>query len=268
MPTDPAPGRDAAARTSWLRRFLPLAIVAALTALVFAMGWHRHLSIETLVRYRTEIDQFVDTHRLAAVGAYMAIYVAVVSLSIPGAFVLTITGGILFGVIVGGLAAIVSATIGATVIYLIARSAFGEQLLRRAGPYGAKLADGFRADAFNYLLFLRLVAIVPFWLVNLAAALFDIPLATFAAATLIGIIPATFTFAFVGAGLDSVIAAQQATYEACRAAGRSDCRLDFDVRSALTPELVLSLVALGVLALVPVVVRRWRARAPAAGAQD
>jgi uncharacterized membrane protein YdjX (TVP38/TMEM64 family) len=253
-------------RTIQLRRYLPLAVVAALTVLVVALGWHRELSLENLVKYRSEIDQFIADHRVAAIGVFMAIYIAVVSLSIPGAVYLTVGGGILFGAIVGALATIVAATVGAIVIFLIARSAFGENLTRRAGPFVAKLADGFRADAFNYLLFLRLVTIFPFWLVNLAAALFNVPLWTFAAATAIGIIPGTFTFAFVGAGLDSVIAAQQATYEACVAAGRSDCRLDFNVKAALTPELILSLVALGVLALVPVVVRRWRARGrPEAG---
>jgi uncharacterized membrane protein YdjX (TVP38/TMEM64 family) len=247
------------------RRLLPLVALVALMALVFAMGWHRQLSIETLVKYRAEIDQFIAQHRAVAVAAFMAIYVAVVSLSIPGAVYLTVSGGFLFGTLVGGLATIAAATLGAVVIFLIARSAFGEHLTRRAGPFIARLADGFRADAFNYLLFLRLVTVFPFWLVNLAAALLHVPLGTFAAATALGIIPGTFTFAFVGAGLDSVIAAQEAAYKTCLAAGPGDCRLDFDVKAALTPELVLSLVAVGVLALVPVIVRRWRARGQAAG---
>ena len=102
--------------------------------------------------------------------------------------------------------------------------------------------------------------IFPFWLVNLVPALCGVRLATFVAATAIGIIPATFVFAFVGAGLDSVIAAQQAAYSACVAAGRPDCRLDFDLHAAITPELSPRSAALGVLALVPVVVKRLRAR--------
>ena len=90
--------------------------------------------------------------------------------------------------------------------------------------------------------------------------------ATFVAATAIGIIPAAFTFAFMGAGLDSVIRAQGAVYNACLAAGRADCRLDFDVKAAVTPELLGALAALGVLALIPVAVKRIRARrAPAVG---
>jgi len=110
-------------------------------------------------------------------------------------------------------------------------------------------------------LFLRLVPIFPFWMVNLVPALAGVRLATFAAATALGVIPATFVFAFVGAGLDSVIAAQQAAYRSCLAAARSDCRLEFHVNAALTPELIGALTALGVLALVPVLVKRLRARA-------
>jgi len=154
----------------------------------------------------------------------------------------------------------VGATIGAICIFLIAKSAVGEFFVRRAGRLAEKVAQGFRADAFNYLLFLRLVPIFPFWLVNLVPALCGVPLATFVAATALGVIPATFAFAFVGAGLDSVIAAQQAAYQACLAAARPNCRLEFHMKAALTPELLGALVALGVLALIPVVVKRLRAR--------
>jgi len=152
------------------------------------------------------------------------------------------------------------ATAGASIIFMIAKSAFGEHLARRAGPLAEKLTDGFRADAFHYLLFLRLVPVFPFFVINLVAALVGVHLPTFIAATGVGIIPGTFTFAFVGAGLDSVIRAQAAIYNACLAAGRADCRLDFDIRAAVTPELLGALAALGVIALIPVAVKRLRAR--------
>ncbi len=122
------------------------------------------------------------------------------ALSLPGGAILTVIGGLLFGVIVGSVAAAVGALVGATAIFLIARSAAGEFLTRRAGPFAAKLAEGFRADAFSYLLFLRLVPF-PFWLVNLASALFGVRLSTYVAATAIGIVPATVAFAAFGAGL-------------------------------------------------------------------
>jgi uncharacterized membrane protein YdjX (TVP38/TMEM64 family) len=87
----------------------------------------------------------------------------------------------------------------------------------------------------------------------------------FVAATALGIIPATFTFAFVGAGLSSALLAHQASYESCLAARRPDCRLDFDLQAALTPQLIAAFVALGVIALLPIVVKRWRARRHAVG---
>jgi uncharacterized membrane protein YdjX (TVP38/TMEM64 family) len=246
-----------------LRRLVPLIVVLAASAMVFAMGWHRQLSFETLVRHHEALRTFIAAHEAAAVAAYVALYIAAVALSIPVGFYLTVTGGILFGAVLGGAAAVVSATIGAICIFLIAKSAVGDYLVRRAGPLAQRLAQGFRDDAFSYLLFLRLVPIFPFWIVNLVPALVGVKLSTFAAATFLGVIPATFVFAFVGEGLDSVIAAQQAAYQSCLAAGRSDCRLEFHMHAALTPELVGALAALGVLALLPVVVRRLRARSPA-----
>jgi uncharacterized membrane protein YdjX (TVP38/TMEM64 family) len=250
-----------------LRRLVPLIVVLAASAMVFAMGWHRQLSFETLVRHHEALRTFIAAHEAAAVAAYVALYIAAVALSIPVGFYLTVTGGILFGAVLGGAAAVVSATIGAICIFLIAKSAVGDYLVRRAGPLAQRLAQGFRDDAFSYLLFLRLVPIFPFWIVNLVPALVGVKLSTFAAATALGVIPATFVFAFVGEGLDSVIDAQQAAYQSCLAAGRSDCRLEFHMHAALTPELLGALAALGVLALLPVVVKRLRARSPAPSRQ-
>lgn len=239
-----------------LRRFAPLAIVAALIALAYGFGLHRELSFETLIRNRAAIDRFIADHGLAAVAAYIAIYIAAIGLSLPGGAILTLAGGFLFGAVLGSAAACAGAIVGATIIFMIARSAAGEALMRRAGPFAAKLAEGFRADAFNYLLFLRLVPLFPFWLVNLAPALFGVRLSTYVAATAVGILPATVTFAVFGAGLGSVIAAHEAQYNACVDARRTDCSVDFDLSNVLTPTLIGALVGFGVLALVPVFARR------------
>jgi uncharacterized membrane protein YdjX (TVP38/TMEM64 family) len=254
---DDGQGTDTGAGQSrpLFRRFAPLIVIAALIALAYGFGLHHHVSFETLVRNRTAIDQFISHHGIAAVAGYIVLYIAVIGLSLPGGAIMTVAGSFLFGPVIGTLAAIVGALTGGIVIFLIARSACGEWLTRRAGPFAAKLAEGFRADAFSYLVFLRLVPF-PFWLVNLAAALFGIRLSTFIAATAIGILPATLTFAVFGAGLDSVIAAQESQYNACVAAGRADCRIDFDLSHVLTPTLLLALGALALLALVPALARR------------
>jgi uncharacterized membrane protein YdjX (TVP38/TMEM64 family) len=249
-------------RGAWLsvRRLLPLGAVLLATAVAFGLGLHRHLSFETLVRHHAAIHEFIVANLFTAITVYVAVYVATIALSVPGGLFLTLAGGMLLGALIGGTATLVGATAGATLIFLLARSAFGEHLARRAGPLAEKLARNFREDAFLYLLFLRLVPVFPFWLVNLVPALAGVPLGTFVAATAIGIVPATFAFAFVGAGLDSVIRAQGAAYHACLAAGRSDCRVDFDLKAVMTPELVAALAALGAVALIPVVVKRLRAR--------
>jgi len=256
----PADDRRAPSEPLRLRRFVPIAVVAVLAAVVLAMGWHRELSLENLVRYRTELDGFIASHSVAALACFVALYIAVVALSIPGAVFLTIAGGFLFGTLAGGGASIIASSAGAVLIFLIARTAFGEHLMRRAGPRAARLAEGFREDAFSYLLFLRLVPAFPFFIVNLVAALAGVRLGPFVAATALGVIPAAFAFASVGAGLDSVIAAQEAAYRTCIAAGGANCRLDFDLKAAITPQLIASLAALGVIALIPIAAKRLRAR--------
>ena len=115
------------------------------------------------------------------------------------------------------------------------------------------------ADAFSYIVFLRLVP-TPSWVTNLMAAVFEVRLRTFIAATVVGRTPGSFTFAFLGVGLGSVIDAQQAAYRACLAAGGDDCRIDFDPANVLTPTLLAALIALGLLALLPVVAKRLRWR--------
>jgi uncharacterized membrane protein YdjX (TVP38/TMEM64 family) len=252
-------GQDQA--RSWTR-YLPLAALGGAMVIVFATGAHRIFSLETIVAYRDKLQAFVDHYGPMAVIAYAAVYVIAVALSIPGAVFLTILGGFLFGWFFGGAVASVSATLGAVLVFLIARTSVGDILARKAGPKLQKFADGFREDAFSYLLFLRFLPIMPFWMTNLAAALFGVRAETFAVATMIGILPATFTFATAGAGLDSVIAAQKASFHACKNAARTDCAFDLDLWSILTPQILAAFAALGVMALIPVVVRHWRRRTP------
>ena len=246
--------------TRWL---MPLIVVVLLAGAAYLIVGHGGISLEALVRHRMAIGTFVSEHRVLALLAYIALYIAAVALSLPGAVFLTVTGGFLFGLAVGASAAVIGATTGATLIFLVARTALGEPLLRRAGPRAAQLARGFRDDAFSYLLFLRLVPAFPFFLVNLVPAFAGMRLAPFVAATALGVIPGALVYALAGTGLDSVIAAQQAANGDCLAAGRVDCHMVFDAKDVLTPQLIGALIALGLLALVPVVVKRLRARSRA-----
>jgi len=246
---------------AWLKRWVPLLVLGAIMALVFGMGWHRQLSLENIAAHRYALKSFLAAHVVLAPLLYAALYAAVVALSLPGALVLTLAGGLLFGCVLGGLLAVVAATLGATIVFLIARSSLGDTLSLKAGPWLARLRAGFQKDALSYLLYLRLVPAFPFWLVNLAPALLGIPLRTFVIGTVIGILPGTFAFASAGAGLDSIIAAAKAEHAACVAAkGAQSCTLSINAGSLVTKELLLAFALLGLIALIPTVLKRWRAR--------
>lgn len=250
----PSAGRPRGA----IRRLLPLLAIILIAAVVYGCFGSGVISLEALVRHRAAIANFVSAHRALAVLAYVFLYIVTVALSLPGAAFLTVAGGLLFGLLLGAAAAVVGSTAGATLIFLAARSALGEPLLKRVGPRALKLVEGFRADALSYLLFLRLVPAFPFFLVNLVPAFAGVRLSIFVLATALGVIPGALVYAFAGTGLDSVIGAQKDAYDACLAAGRTDCYLSFDARAILTPELIGALIALGLLALLPVVVKRLR----------
>jgi SNARE associated Golgi protein len=137
--------------------------------------------------------------------------------------------------------------------------------VKRAGPWAEKLSAGFRKDAFNYLLFLRLVPAFPFVIVNLVPAILGMPLWSFVVATFIGIIPGTLAFSYVGTGLESVIQAATASYQACLA-GKPDaeaatCHLSVDIAKLVTPQIIIALCALAAISLLPVLIKRFAHRA-------
>lgn len=258
-PNQSGPTGEVAPRLSLLgrvKRWLPLVVLLVLMALAFSNGLHEYLSLSNLIMKRQELAAFVDQNILLAILSYLAIYTVAVALSFPGASLMTIAGGFLFGWVLGGFATVFGATLGACAVFLVARSSFGEVLTKRAGPFLSKLTEGFQSDAFNYLLFLRLTPIFPFWLVNIAPAIFQMRLTSYALATFVGIIPGTFAFAFIGSGLDSVIEAQEAANPGCSASGT--CQVE--VGALVTPELLAAFFALGIASLIPVVLKKLRAR--------
>lgn len=246
---------------SAIKRYLPLALLVGAIILVFSMGWHRYLTLETLADNRDLLKTYVAENFFLAALLFAALYISATALSLPGGLLLSVTSGFIFGSIIGGTIVVFAASIGASIIFLIAKTALGDQLASRAGPFLDRLRDGFQENALNYMLFLRLVPVFPFWLVNLAPAFLGVPLRTFFIGTLIGIIPGTFAFAFAGAGLDSIIAAQRASYEACLASNPADqCSFSLDPSALITTELLIAFAALGVMALVPVIVQRIRGK--------
>ncbi len=246
------------AQPAW-RRFAAPAALLLLMAAGYVLGLHKYLTLEAIAEHRAALETFTQQNWLLALLLFMGVYVAAVALSVPGASVLTVAGGLLFGWFVTGISVVFSATLGATLFFLVLQTAVGSSLVSKTNPKIAAVCEGFARDAFNYLLFLRLVPAFPFWLVNIAAAVAGMRLRTFTLATAIGIIPATFAFAYVGEGLDSVLDAQNAAHAACVVEkGEHACPFDLSLSSLVTAELLIAFAALGVLALVPVALRRWR----------
>jgi len=230
------------------RQLWPLALLVAGFVAFFATGASDYLSLAALKAHHATLTGWVGAHLLLTSLAFVAVYAAMTALSLPGGLLATVVGGFLFGRFLGTFLVVIGATIGATVLFLAARSSVGETLRARAGPRLKRLEDGFRRDAFNYLLVLRLVPLFPFFLVNLAPAFLGVPLRTYVAATFIGIIPGTFVFAQVGTGLGSLLEGDG----------------ELSLSGILTPDIIAALCGLAALALVPVIYRRFFARpAPA-----
>ena len=228
-------------RSSAFKRFLPLIVLLAGLGAFFALGLDRYVTLDTLRDNRQTLTAWVAENWALAAFVYVLAYIVMVAFSLPGALVATLTGGFLFGTLFGGLLTVVGATIGATAIFLAARTALGDTLREKAGPKLRKLEEGFGKNAFSYMLVLRLVPIFPFFLVNLAPAFLGVKLRTYVAATFLGIIPGTFVFASLGNGLGAVF----------------DAGSDPDLGLIFKPEILGPILALAVLALVPVIYRRF-----------
>lgn len=227
-------------RSVW--RFAPLAAIGLGLALFFAAGLQRYLTFEALAENRALLLDWAAANRVLAALLYVLVYVVVVAGSLPGGAVATLAGGFLFGTLAGGTLAVAGATIGATLLFLAARTALGDALRAKAGPSLARLEAGFAKNALSYLLFLRLVPVFPFFLVNLAPAFLGVSLRVYVIGTFFGILPATFVFASVGAGLGSVFDRGERP----------------DLGIVLSAPVLLPLLGLAALALVPVALARFR----------
>lgn len=243
-----------------MRRWWPAAAIGGLMLVSYSFGLWDDLTLQNVAVNHERLSAYVTAHPVLAILLYSALYLLVVALSVPGAALLTVAGGLLFGWLVGAIVTIIAATAGAVLVFLAARTSFRDVFMRQAGGLVTKVQEGFAADAFYYLLFLRLVPIFPFWLVNIAAALSPVKLPTFVGATVIGIIPGTIAITVAGVGLKSVIAAQDQSYQACVAQGRGDtCHFDLSLAAILTPQIIIALLLLGVSALIPIGLKYWKA---------
>jgi len=225
-----------------LRRFGPVVVLVALFVWAVASGIADHISLEELRARAQGLQAFVREHPVQSVATYIVLYVATVSISLPGALILSLSGGFLFGPILGGAAAVTGATGGSTVVFLVSRTAFADFLRLWRNPLLLRIEDGFRDNAFSYLLTLRLIPAFPLLLVNVASGLMGVPLRTFLIASFLGMIPSSFVYAGIGAGLGHVFAQGGPV----------------SLHTLLSPRIYLPIVGMGVLAFLPPLWRHWR----------
>lgn len=228
-----------------IKKWIPLLVIITLMIIAYFSGVLKYFSFEKLQMHRQALIALVSAHWLLAPLLFILLYIVVAALSLPVGVFLSLIGGFLFPQPFSTLYIVVGATIGASLIFLAAKTALGDLLKKRAGGLLAKIKTGFRENGVSYLLFLRLVPLFPFWLVNLAPAFLGVPLRTVVWTTFIGIIPGTFVFAQAGAGLGAIL----------------DSNQGFSLQGILNWQVRIALIALGIFALIPIVVKRMKKNA-------
>lgn len=232
-------------RKSLAERAKPWLIVSMLAAalgLFFLFDLHQVLTFERLAAERERLSALVSGYPVLATVMLILLYALSTLLSLPVGAVLTVSTGFLLGTVWGSMVVAVGATAGATGLFLLARSAFGERWRGPVERAMKRLDSGFQENAFQYLLVLRLIPAIPFWLLNIVPAFAGISLRHYVSATFLGILPGVVVYSSVGAGLDAVFARGEVP----------------GLGMLSDPTLILPLVGLALLAALPLVYRRFR----------
>lgn len=221
-----------------------MALIIILMIVAYASGVTHYFTFETLKERHIAIQDFVSRHAVLTPVLFILIYIISSALSLPIGIFLSLLGGYLFSQPWSTLCVVVGATIGATCIFLAAKTALGDFLRKKAGPFLKKMEKGFQKNATSYLLFLRLVPIFPFWLVNLAPAFFGIKLRTFIWTTFVGIIPGAFVFTQAGDAISAILNTQG----------------EISIDAIFNIQVKIALIALGIFALIPILIKKIRER--------
>ena len=229
-------------KNSKFYKFLPIVILVLGIVVFFALGGHHYLSLEVIKNNYQSLVDFTNDNFITGCLIFSIVYILVVAFSIPGASVMTLVGGFLFGVYVGSVLVVLSATIGAVIVYLAVKSAIGDILKSKAKGNIEKMRNGFENDAFNYLLSIRLIPIFPFFIINIACGMLGVKLKDFFLATLIGIIPGSVIYVWVGTGLGFALKQGE----------------DLNLGIIFQPQFILPIIALALLSLVPIIYKKYR----------
>ena len=230
-----------ARRGGWIR-FWPAGVLLTAVALAFVLDMNEQLSLAALAGHRKTLATLVAAKPVAAALLYLATYAGAIAVAVPAGPVLTMAGGLLFGPWLGTALATIAATTGACVLFVAVRAMLAPMMARRAGGLVERLRPGLERDGVWYLLSLRLLPIVPYWLGTIAPALVGMRLLPFATGTALGILPGTAVFASLGAGLDEIFAQGETP----------------DLSAVLSPAVLLPLLGLALLSLVTAWWRRRR----------
>jgi len=217
-------------------RFLPLFVLAGAIFAAFKFGLHEYLTLESIKAQKEEFQSLIDNRPVLAPIAFVGLYAAAVALSLPIATLLTLLGGFLFGAIQGTIMVVSAATIGATIIFLVAKTSLGTTLREKAGPLYDKVEGNMKDNAMGYLFFMRLVPVFPFVVVNILPALFNVPLRIFMITTFFGILPGSAVYVYFGQQLGEINA----------------------LNDLARPELLLAFALLGVFALIPTLYTQYK----------
>ena len=221
-----------------LFRFLPLIILVIAIAVAYAFDLHHALTLESLNAQKDKFQALTETHPILAPIIFVAVYTACVALSLPIATLLTLLSGFLFGLITGTLLVVTGATLGATIVFLIAKTTLGETLREKAGPFYKKIEANMKDNAIGYLLFMRLVPLFPFVAVNVVPALFNVSLSVFFFTTFFGIIPGSAVYIYFGQQLGAINS----------------------LGDIISPSMLLAFALLGLFALIPTLYKQLRNR--------
>ena len=219
--------------------FLVIVGVVAV-GLFFYFDLQRFLTLSALKANRQTLLDYYATHKLIMIAGFMAIYIVQTALSLPGAAILSLAAGAIFGSIMGTVYANIAATIGATLAFLVTRYLLRDVVLNKFGSKLEGMNKELEERGFGYLLFLRLVPVFPFFLINLAAGLTRLPLRTFFFGTMLGIIPGGFVYVNAGASLATIDS----------------------ISGVASPRVLGSFALLGLFALVPVLYSKFKNRKP------
>ena len=232
-------------KKSLAKRLLPLGIIATALTIFFALGGPEYVNLESLKENREWLAGFVQDNFLIAFIGFIVLYATLVGLSFPGAGFLSIFGGFLFGTFTGAFGIVIGATIGACIIFTVARHAIGGNLAEKMGPYMKKFEKGLNKNELSYLFILRLVPLFPFFVVNVVPALFNVKFRNYAITTALGIIPGSLVYASIGDGASAIF--EQGG--------------DLKLSGVMTePRVLFPIIGLACLAMIPIIYNKLKAQ--------